>query len=423
MKQYEVYKNSGIEWLEQIPEHWDLIRLKDLGLLQNGISKSKEYFGKGFPFLGYGNIYNDRIELKHIKNLANSTTEDQRNYSVLGGDVFFTRTSETIDEIGIASTCINTVEKATFSGFAIRLRPNKNKINKYFSRFYFRANINRVFLSSKMNSVTRASLSQNVLNNLPTILPPIKEQKAIANYLETKTTGIDEKRSLLTQKIEHYKELRKSIINQAVTKGLDKNIELKDSGINWIGQIPEHWELVRIKDIFSISRGRVIGKTELKDKGLYPVYSSQTKNNGVLGYINTFDFNTDLLTWTTDGVNAGTVFRRNGKFNCTNICGSLTPIKKKRISLEYFTYSVQESTQHNKRIDTNGAKIMSNEMAIIDIVFPPLKEQQQIAIYLDSQTKQIDKIVINIQQQIQTLKELRKTLINDVVTGKIKVTE
>ena len=202
---------------------------------------------------------------------------------------------------------------------------------------------------------------------------------------------------------------------------MDKTVKLKNSGIEWIGEIPAHWDLVRIKDIFSISRGRVIAKTELKTDGKFPVYSSQTKNNGVLGFINSFDFNADLLTWTTDGVNAGTVFRRKGKFNCTNICGTLIPIYKKRISLEYFTYSVQESTKHNKRIDTNGAKIMSNEMSVIDIVFPPLKEQTAIANYLDEQTGKIDAIVSNIETQIDTLKELRKTLINDVVTGKIKV--
>ena len=178
----------------------------------------------------------------------------------------------------------------------------------------------------------------------------------------------------------------------------------------------------RIKDIFSISRGRAIGKTELKDKGEYPVYSSQTKNKGILGFINTYDFNANLLTWTTDGVNAGTVFIREGKFNCTNICGTLIPYTNLKLSLEYMEFAVQESTKHNKRIDTNGAKIMSNEMAVISIVFPPLEEQIEIANYINAKTATIDNIVINIETQITTLQELRKTVINEVVTGKIKVT-
>src|SRR5690606_9731913 len=143
-------------------------------------------------------------------------------------------------------------------------------------------------------------------------IPDEKEQTRLANFLDTKTSVIDKKIKLLQQKIKHYKAYRKTLINEAVTKGLDKNVQLKNSNINWLEKIPEHWEVRRIKDVFTISRGRVIAKTELKDNGKYPVYSSQTKNKGILGYIDTFDFNSNLLTWTTDGVNAGTVFIREG---------------------------------------------------------------------------------------------------------------
>ena len=269
---------------------------------------------------------------------------------------------------------------------------------------------------------TQPNMNQDFVKFLILQKPPIIEQTQIANYLDTKTIAIDKKVDLLQQKIKHYKAYRKTLINETVTKGLDKTVKLKDSGINWIGDIPEHWEIKRIKDIFSISRGRAIGKTELKDKGTYPVYSSQTKNKGILGYINTYDFNANLLTWTTDGVNAGTVFIREGKFNCTNICGTLIPNTNPKLSLEYMAFAVQESTQHNKRIDTNGAKIMSNEMAVINIVFPPFNEQVEIASYILEKTTSIDKIIKNIETQITTLKELRKTLINEVVTGKVKVT-
>jgi type I restriction enzyme S subunit len=197
---------------------------------------------------------------------------------------------------------------------------------------------------------------------------------------------------------------------------------LKDSGISWMGSIPEHWEIKRIKELFETSRGRVIGQNELIDNGKYPVYSLQTENDGCLGFIETYDFNKTLITWTTDGANAGTVFKRSGKFNCTNICGTLTPIRK-NVDIDFMTFAVQESAKHNKRIDTNGAKIMSNEMRIINIVFPPLYEQLSISAFLNEKSQKIDQILYNLKNQIETLKELRKTLINDVVTGKIKVTE
>ena len=421
MKQYNIYKPSGIEWLRDIPEHWDVKRVKDLGFLQNGISKGGEYFGFGFPFVSYSDVYKGQIKSDLIKGLANSTLEDQKLYSVKAGDVFFTRTSETIDEIGIASTALENIKHATLSGFVIRFRPQRS-INKHFSNYFFKAHINRIFLSNEINLVTRASLSQSTLNNLPVLIPQCAEQTAIANYLDTKTAAIDRKIELLTAKANKYKALRRSLINETVCRGLNPNAALKDSGIEWIGMIPEHWEVKRVKEIFYIGRGRVIGQDELVDDGRYPVFSSQTENNGCLGYINTFDFNTTLLTWTTDGANAGTLFKREGKFNCTNVCGTLKP-KKRKENLDFILYVLQIAAKHNKRIDTNGAKIMNNEMSVIPLLYPPKEEQEAIAQYLNEKTTQIDTILTNINEQITKLTQLRKTLINDVVTGKIKVTE
>lgn len=261
-----------------------------------------------------------------------------------------------------------------------------------------------------------------VLSRICIYYPPLSEQTAVANYLDNKTTAIDHKIELLTAKADIYKALRRSLINETVCRGLNPVATLKDSGIEWIGMIPKHWEVKRVKELFEISRGRVIGQEELVDEGKYPVYSSQTENNGCLGYINTYDFNATLLTWTTDGANAGTVFKRTGKFNCTNVCGLLKSKRQNHI-LDFMLYVLQISASHNKRIDTNGAKIMSNEMSVIPLLYPPIEEQTAIATYLDSKTTQIDTILTNIGEQINKLTQLRKTLINDVVTGKIKVTE
>lgn len=189
----------------------------------------------------------------------------------------------------------------------------------------------------------------------------------------------------------------------------------KDSGISWIGKIPEHWEITRVKDEFSIKRGRVIPATELVDNGLYPVYSSQTENDGCMGYINTYDFNQKCLTWTTDGVNAGTVFLRKGKFNCTNICGILIP-NNSNVYLPFHYYSLFQIAKHNKRLDTNGAKIMSNEMAVIKYPIPPLHEQHAIADYLDTKTAAIDKRIEVLEKKQAVYSRLRKSIINRAVT-------
>ena len=143
---------------------------------------------------------------------------------------------------------------------------------------------------------------------------------------------------------------------------------MKDSRIEWIGNIPNTWALVPVRYLFKIGRGRVIAQTELNEKGAYPVFSSQTKNDGCLGYIDTYDFNISQITWTTDGANAGTVFLREEKHNCTNVCGTLQPICSQ--DLNYYKYALEHIVFYHKRADTNGFKIMNNEMAAIIVPNP-----------------------------------------------------
>ena len=190
--------------------------------------------------------------------------------------------------------------------------------------------------------------------------------------------------------------------------------DMKDSGYLWIGNIPEDWNISKVKHIFEIGRGRVIAKTELEESG-YPVYSSQTKNNGVLGYIKTYDFDRSQLTWTTDGANAGTVFLREGQHNCTNVCGTLMP-KNDLNDLRYLKYALAHIAHYHKRADTNGFKIMNNEMAEIEMILPSKSEQEQIVRILDSKSEQIDTLISNQEQQIEKLKSYQQSLITEVVT-------
>lgn len=420
-QKYSVYKDSGIVWLGKIPKHWEVKRIKDaITKIGSGVTPkggSETYVNEGIPLIRSQNVYNDGLRLNNVSFITEEVHNKMKNSQLKPLDILINITGASIGR-----TCIFpvTIKTANINQHIIYLRIKKKKVD-YLS-YYLKSNTIQEYIMNIQAGTSKEALNMSQILNIGLPFPESEEQTQIANYLDVKTTAIDKKVKLLQQKIKNYKAYRKTLINETVTKGLDKTVKLKDSGINWIGEIPEHWEVKRIKDIFSISRGRAIGKTELKDKGLYPVYSSQTKNKGVLGYINTYDFNANLLTWTTDGVNAGTVFIREGKFNCTNICGTLIPNKNPRLSLDYMAFAVQESTKHNKRIDTNGAKIMSNEMAVINIVFPPIEEQIKIANYIKSKTETIFVVLNNIESQITTLKELRKTLINEVVTGKVKVT-
>jgi type I restriction enzyme S subunit len=189
----------------------------------------------------------------------------------------------------------------------------------------------------------------------------------------------------------------------------------KDSGIIGLDKIPQNWNAQRVKFLFYLGRGRVISQEELINEGEYPVYSSQTKDNGCLGFINTFDFDCKQITWTTDGANAGTVFLRDGKHNCTNVCGTLQP-KNESNNIEYLLYCLQYVTQFYKRPDTNGAKIMNGEMGEIFVTLPSKSEQDLIVNFLDHETAKIDTLIEKQRRLIELLKEKRQAVISHAVT-------
>lgn len=412
------YKDSGFTFLGKIPQLWETFRLKQLGRFQNGISKGGDHFGFGYPFVNYNDIYNDEIRLPVIKGLVNSTKEDRRIYSVKTGDVFFTRTSETIEEIGIAGTCLNTIPKATFSGFTIRFRPKSNRLTKEFSKYFFRAHINRLYLSKEISLVTRASLSQGTLGNLPVLIPPKKEQNQIANYLDAKTKAIDKKEELLEQKILKYRELRKALINQTITHGLTADVKLKDSGVDWIGEIPRSWRVIRLKELATISTGSR-NSENFENDGKYPFF---VRSKEVLR-IDTYSFNEEAVLTAGDG-DIGKVFHYiNGKFD---VHQRVYCIRSFKASLDgkylYYYLSVKFyniAMRNNSNSIVNSLRLPLFRDLLVTV--PSINEQQQIAEYLDTKTSQIDKIIANLEKQKDTLAELRKTLINDVVTGKLKV--
>jgi type I restriction enzyme S subunit len=210
-------KNSGVEYLGAIPEEWKVKRLRYTGSCKNGVSAGADYFGSGFPFVSYSDAYKNAVLPEEIEGLAQSTNEDRENYSILSGDVLFTRTSETIDEIGFSSICLKTIENSIFAGFLIRFRPFPKTLDKGFSKYYFRSSLHRRFFVKEMNLVTRASLSQGLLKKLPVLLPPIREQQDIAGFLDEETARLNVQITKTQRIIELQKEYRTALISEVVT--------------------------------------------------------------------------------------------------------------------------------------------------------------------------------------------------------------
>jgi type I restriction enzyme S subunit len=191
--------------------------LKILGGFQNGISKGSEYFGHGLPFMNYGDVYKNEITPTSVEGKVDSTDSERNQYSVLRGDVFFTRTSESKDDIGVSSTCLRTINQCVFSGFVIRFRfYNETHIPEY-SKYHFQTHWKKVFIESKMNIVTRSSLSQQILGQVPVLVPPLNEQLQIVDFLDSKTKEINDLVQLEQKKIDLLKEYRQSLISEVVT--------------------------------------------------------------------------------------------------------------------------------------------------------------------------------------------------------------
>ena len=210
-------KDSGIDFIGSIPEAWRICRLRNIGTLQNGISKGGEFFGHGFPFVSYGDVYRNFSLPVQVAGLIDSSDEERRNYSVESGDIFFTRTSETIEEVGFSSVCEETIPDATFAGFLIRVRPFTDDLVPKFAKYYFRSNHHRYYLVKQMNLVTRASLGQDLLKSMPVLVPPKDEQISIAAYLDKKCGAIESSIEYKQRVIERLTAYKKCLIYEVVT--------------------------------------------------------------------------------------------------------------------------------------------------------------------------------------------------------------
>lgn len=210
-------KDSDVEWIGEIPNGWKSIPLKFLGNFQNGIGKGSEFFGHGYPFMNYGDVYKNEVTPTSVEGKVESDDIERDRYSIKRGDIFFTRTSESKDDIGVSSTCLLTIEDCVFSGFVIRYRFHNNTQLPEYSKYHFQTHWKKVFIESKMNIVTRSSLSQQVLGQVPVLIPSNEEQQQIVEYLDEQTTIIDTTITKEQKRIELLKEYRQSLISEVVT--------------------------------------------------------------------------------------------------------------------------------------------------------------------------------------------------------------
>ncbi|NQX84848.1 MAG: restriction endonuclease subunit S [Flavobacteriaceae bacterium] len=437
IKQYSKYKDSEVHWLGKVPEHWKVKRVKDVAKkMGSGVTPkggSESYKTTGITFLRSQNVYDNGLKLDNVSYIDSETHQKMQNSQIKPLDILINITGASIGR-----SCIvpDSLEEANINQHILYLRASKELVP--FISLYIKSNLIKDYINLIQSGSSREGLSMGETRQFSIPLPPIQEQKQIADYLEKKTTAIDKKIDLLEQKIEHYQNLRKSLINETVTKGLDKNVKLKDSGIEWIGQIPEHWEVKRIKDLFkTLSGGTPSTKNSSFWTGAIPwIPSGAIQNNNVNKEIVKHYISEEALNRSsTKLASKGSVLIALTGATCSNV-GFLnfdTTINQSIVSMtssekniynRYYYYYLMSKRESIRALMTGGAQegINQGNVRHLKVCFFSREEQQQIADYLDTKTQTIDTIIDTIKDQIITLKELRKTLINDVVTGKIKVT-
>jgi len=418
MRKYGSFKDSGIEWLGLIPSHWDILRIKDkVQKIGSGVTPkggSEVYVDSGITFLRSQNVYDDGLRIDDVSFIDEETNLKMRNSQIKPNDILINITGASIGR-----TCIvpSTLPQANINQHIIYIRLKEKYVN--FVGAYFKTNTIKEYINLIQAGTSKEALNMGQTLNIPLILPPLSEQTEIAQYLDTKTQAIDKKVNLLEKKIGYYKELRKSIINETVTRGLNRNVKLKDSGIDWIGQIPEHWLVVRGKNLFNEYPKSKITANEGNSEGKYKFFTSSNEQSKWLDY---FQNDKEAVLLSTGGC-AGVNYC-DKEYSYSTDCWAI--FGNKKVFLKYFAFYFETIINEIQQKGFKGSSLEHLQKDFIkssEIILPPLSEQTQIATYLDEKTQKIDAIVANIQNQINNLKELRKTLINDVVTGKIKVVE
>jgi type I restriction enzyme S subunit len=447
IKKYPSYKDSTIEWLGDVPEHWKVRRLKEVIVspLSYGANEMASDSNPEHPRFIRITDFSENEELKDetFKSLSPNIAQ---KYLLKEGDILFARSGATI---GKTFHFKNYKGKACYAGYLIKARPNPNIISSNFLSYYTKSSLydtwkSQVFIKATIENISAEKYSFFLF--IP--LPPLAEQKSIATYLDTKTAQIDRKIDLLTQKAKSYADLKRSIINETVTRGLERSVAMKDSEIDAIGEVPEHWKAVRLKNIFTYTKGYAFKSDDFIDFGTPVVKATDIKQYRILeptsfidssileSYKNVLLKNNDIII-STVGSQPNVVDSAVGQLaridektvgSLLNQNTLILRVKTKMLSNE-FLYYILISKFFRQHLDliargtANQSSIKVSETLEYFLFLPTFDEQKSIATYLDTKTAQIDQIIQNINTQIEKLKELRKTLINDVVTGKIKVTE
>jgi type I restriction enzyme S subunit len=438
MKKYSSYKPSGIDWIGEIPESWENKRLKYITKSINGYSFKSDDFDREFdiPVIRIGDV-GDVIDFDNSVKVKSIFLEDKKDFIIKKDDILIGLTGGTIGKSGRYN-----YEFPSLLNQRVGLLRNNNLVLNGLLYHYVKSDIFIRYIFYYCYGGGQDNISMNDILNMVFPYPPLQEQKQIVNYLDEKTSIIDCLISTKQRKVELLKEQKITLINHVITKGLNPKVKMKDSGIEWIGEIPESWSLISIKHLVSTKITDGPHETPIFVDNGVPFLSVESVQDGKLdfnkkrGYI-TEELNKiyskkclpkkDDVLIVKSGSTTGksTIVETDELFN---IWSPLCIVRSNQNKIiPRFTFTSIQSNYFRKFIELGwsfgtqpniGMGVIEN----LKLVVPSnIKEQEEIVKYLDNQSKEIDDLIIMEQNKIGLLKEYRQSLISEVITGKIKV--
>lgn len=435
---YEEYKDSGVKWIGEIPNHWEVCRLKSLCSLKARIGwkglRSDEFEEESYAYLITGQDFRSaEIDWDSCYQINKERYEEDPYIQLSNGDLLITKDGT----IGKIAKVTNLNKPACLNSGVFVLKQRKEQFNPNFLYWLLSSTLLADFNNYTSTGTTILHLYQNVFENMPLIVPSISEQETIASYLDEKCGKINGAIDVQKKKIDLLNELKQTIITNAVTKGLNPNAPMKDSGVEWIGQVPTHWEVMKTSLAFL---GIGSGTTPSTSKKEY-----YTEEDG-LYWLQTGDLNDGEIIDTSKRITSLAAQECNLKFypaesvviamygatigkvgllkisTSTNQACCVLPKSKRCIPT--FAFYLFIGAKRQLLIDAMGGgqpNISQDIIKKLKISIPPITEQRTIVDHITGQVSKIDEQITKANRRIELMNELKQSIITEAVTGKIKV--
>lgn len=419
MERYSEYKDSGVKWLGEIPSHWEVEPFGRHFSFRKGLPITKaNLIDSGEAVISYGQIHaKENLGTTMSESLVRYVSRDYlKSYPqclLTKDDFVFADTSEDIG--GSGNFVYNDFPANIFAGYHTIVAKQSGLYNPRYYAYLFKSECWRNHIRSLVNGVKVYSIGRKQLKSNFLLFPSYKEQDAIVLYLDAATSKIDKAIAMQQKMIDLLNERKQIIIQNAVTKGLDENVEMKDSSVEWIGMIPKHWEIIKIKHLAKLQSGSNLTSNEISDTGSYPVYGG----NGLRGFYGSYNCEGSYVLIGRQGALCGNINYAEDKFWATEHAVVCYP--KKTYNTLWFGEVLRLMNLGQYSLASAQPGLAVERIKGLYVPNPSIEEQNKIALFLKQNIGKIDLYARHCQRQIALLQERKQIIINEVVTGKVKV--